>query len=70
MVTMCSGHGNRPTISSIPDEALTKMKKVDSFLRGFIQSERIKRSRMKVNYILAGAESGRLEDAIGLLSAT
>jgi hypothetical protein len=42
--------------------------RVDAYLRGFVVAERRSRARMKVNYILAGATSNRLDQAIGLLS--
>ena len=40
---------------------------VDARLRSFVLAERKARARLKVNYILAGAKSGRLEQAIQLL---
>jgi hypothetical protein len=40
----------------------------DAFLKGFVSSERKKRLKLKVNYILAGAQSKRLDEAIDLLS--
>ena len=42
--------------------------RVDAFVRGFVVSERKARARMKVDYILAGASSNRLDEAIHLLS--
>ena len=41
--------------------------RVDAFVRGFVVSERKSRARMKVDYILAGASSNRLDEAIQLL---
>jgi hypothetical protein len=42
--------------------------KVDGVIRGYVQSERRSRARLKVNYILAGATSGRLDEAIEMLA--
>jgi hypothetical protein len=44
------------------------LEKVDNFLNGYIKSERKSRSRLKINYILAGASSNRFEESILLLS--
>lgn len=49
------------------NESLRILRKIDSFLSGFISSERKGRSRLKLNYMLAGASSNRLESAIDLL---
>ena len=46
------------------------IERVDAFLSGFISSERKSRSKMKLNYIIAGASSNRLESAVNLLSET
>ena len=46
------------------------IERVDAFLSGFITSERKSRSKMKLNYIIAGASSDRLESAVSLLSDT
>ena len=46
------------------------IERVDAFLTGFIHSERKSRSKLKLNYIIAGASSNRLESAIGMLSET
>lgn len=43
------------------------LQRVDSFMLGFIKSERKSRSRLKVNYIIAGATSNRLDRSIDLL---
>lgn len=50
------------------DDETRTLQKIDAFLTGFIQSERKSRSRVKLNYILAGASSGRLDAAIDLLN--
>jgi hypothetical protein len=47
---------------------VAKVEAVDAFLRGFIVSERKQRSRLKLNYILAGAASNRLEESITMLA--
>jgi hypothetical protein len=47
---------------------ISKIEAVDSFMKGFIVSERKQRSRLKMNYMMAGASSNRLDDAIALLS--
>ena len=44
------------------------LKRVDALLKGFLSSERKQRSRLKINYILAGANTHRLDEAIQLLS--
>lgn len=49
-------------------DEVADLKNADALLKGFIQSERKQRARLKMNYILAGAETGRLDDAIQLLS--
>lgn len=49
---------------------LNSLKRVDSFLSGYVSSERKTRARLKVNYILAGAEIGQTREAIRLLSDT
>lgn len=48
-------------------EEVAKVEALDAFLRGFIISERKQRSRLKLNYILAGAASNRLEESIAML---
>lgn len=48
-------------------EYIANLEKIDAFLRGFISAERKKRSRLKVNYVLAGAECNKLERAVRLL---
>jgi hypothetical protein len=47
---------------------ISKIEAVDAFMKGFIVSERKQRSRLKMNYMMAGASSNRLDDAIALLS--
>jgi hypothetical protein len=47
---------------------IQKLEKVDGFLRGFVISERKNRARLKINYIMAGASSNRLDEAIEMLS--
>jgi len=48
-------------------EDVVLLEQIDSQLFAFIQSERKQRSRLKVNYIIAGASSGRLDEGIELL---
>jgi hypothetical protein len=45
-----------------------KISKVDAFLKSFIVSERKSRARLKLNYLMAGATSNRLEQAVQMLS--
>jgi hypothetical protein len=47
---------------------IAKIEAVDAFMRGFILSERKQRSRLKMNYMMTGASSNRLDEAITLLS--
>lgn len=47
---------------------IAKIEQVDAYLRGFIVSERKQRSRLKMNYMMSGASSNRLDEAISLLS--
>lgn len=47
---------------------IAKIEAVDAFMKGFIVSERKQRSRLKMNYMMSGASSNRLEEAISLLS--
>jgi hypothetical protein len=49
-------------------QEVQELERADAFLKGFITSERKSRARMKVNYILAGAGSQRLEESIMMLS--
>lgn len=49
-------------------EETTALERVDAFLNGFIQAERRSRARLKVNYIIAGATTNRLDESINLLS--
>ena len=48
-------------------EEVSRLEKVDSFLYGFVRSERKSRARLKVNYIIAGATTGRLDESIDML---
>jgi hypothetical protein len=52
-----------------PEEA-QNVNRVNAFLKGFVVTERKSRSRLKVNYLIAGATSGRLEESVMLLSET
>jgi len=52
---------------AVKSEESARLERVDSFLHGFVQSERKKRARLKVNYIMAGATTGRLEESIEML---
>ena len=47
---------------------IAKIEAVDAFMKGFIISERKQRSRLKMNYMMSGASSNRLDQAIALLS--
>lgn len=47
---------------------IAKIEAVDAFMKGFIVSERKQRSRLKMNYMMSGASSNRLDEAITLLS--
>lgn len=49
---------------------LRVIQSADAFLKGFVQSERTQRAKLKVNYLLAGAQTGRLEQAVSLLKET
>lgn len=44
------------------------LEKVDALMRGFITAERKQRARLKVVYVLAGAQSGDIDECIKLLS--
>lgn len=44
------------------------LERVDAAMRGFVLSERKARSRLKLNYVMAGAASGRVDAAIELLA--
>ena len=50
------------------EEGVLRLEKFDSMIRSFVQSERKSRCRLKVNYLVAGASSNRLEQAIEMLS--
>jgi hypothetical protein len=52
----------------VTSKEVTKIEAIDSFLRGFIVSERKQRSRLKLNYIIAGASSNRLDESIQMLA--
>ena len=47
---------------------ITKIEAVDAVMKGFIVSERKQRSRLKMNYMMSGASSNRLDEAITMLS--
>ena len=49
-------------------EAVSVLERLDGVVRSFIQSERKSRCRLKVNYLINGAASNRLEEAILMLS--
>jgi hypothetical protein len=48
-------------------EEAERLERINALLSGFISSERKSRTRLKVNYILAGAHSGRLDHAMQML---
>lgn len=54
--------------SSVSMDETKRIEQVDVILRGFVLSERKVRSRQKMNYILAGASSNRLDSAIRTLA--
>jgi len=54
--------------SSASMDDTRKIEQVDVIIRGFVLSERKVRSRQKMNYILAGASTNRLDSAIRTLS--
>ena len=54
--------------SSVTSNEITKLEAIDAFIGGFVQAERKQRSRLKLNYIIAGATSNRLEESIQLLA--
>lgn len=47
---------------------IAKIEAVDAIMKGFIVSERKQRSRLKMNYMMSGASSNRLDEAITMLS--
>lgn len=47
---------------------ITKIEAIDAVMKGFIVSERKQRSRLKMNYMMSGASSNRLDEAITMLS--
>ena len=49
-------------------EAVNALERLDGLLRSFIQNERKSRCRLKVNYLINGATSNRLDEAITMLS--
>lgn len=51
---------------TVPSE-LEVVERVDAQLRAFVASERKSRARLKLNYIMAGATTNRLEQAIEVL---
>lgn len=54
--------------SAVSQEEIVRIEKTDKFLRRFINSERKSRSRLKLNYLICGATTGRFEEAIQNLS--
>lgn len=54
--------------SSISMDEIKRIEQIDVILRGFVLSERKVRSRQKMNYILAGASTNRLDSAIRTLA--
>lgn len=58
------------TIRTIARQELLSLKRVNSFLQGFIFSEKKSRARLKINYLLAGAEIGQVDTAVNRLAAT
>ena len=50
--------------------SVAHLEKVDAVILSFIVSTRNSRSKLKVNYLVAGASSGRLEEAIGMLASS
>jgi len=53
---------------AVNSSQIKDLETVDAFLKGFITSERKARARLKLNYVLAGASSQRLDESIELLS--
>ena len=53
---------------AVNSSQIRDLESVDAFLKGFITSERKARARLKLNYVLAGASSQRLDESIQLLS--
>ena len=51
-------------------EAVSALERLDGFMSSFIQNERKSRCRLKVNYLMNGATSNRLEEAVSMLSNT
>ena len=47
---------------------VAKIEAIDAVMKGFIVSERKQRSRLKMNYMMSGASSNRLDEAITMLS--
>ena len=54
--------------SCVTSNEISKLEAIDAFIGGFVQAERKQRSRLKLNYIIAGATSNRLEESIQLLA--
>lgn len=66
-----AGNNNETsTIRTIARQELLSLKRVNSFLQGFIFSEKKSRARLKINYLLAGAEIGQVDTAVNRLAAT
>lgn len=49
--------------------SVAQLEAIDSVIRSFVISTRKARSKLKVTYLLAGASSSRLEEAVELLSS-
>jgi hypothetical protein len=56
-------------LECINENQLSTLHEVEMFLSSFIATERRNRARMKFEYIIAGAVTKRLDDAISLLSS-
>ena len=50
------------------EEAVNTLERIDGFVGSFIQNERKSRCRLKLTYLINGATSNRLEEAISKLS--
>lgn len=49
-------------------EKAEQVRRINALVSGFVEAERRARARAKVNYVLAGASTNRLEEAIKMLS--
>ena len=52
------------------DDEISALCRVDTLLKGFVNNERKRRAKLKLDYLLAGASTGKLEEAVLLLSET